>query len=470
MNRLRRLWQSRTLRLAVAVASLLALALGINSRHFTARLRDDQAVKSSETVLQATLDVLQVAYDTGGIDAVRRILAQRFSDRSGTILFLLRAPAGEVLVSNVTDLCPIKADRINTQVRSLLPPVGQATSPRLAYDDSTPWAPGYAVVYQSRQFADGHEVVVGLNTSYVSSLLEVLDDTSDLVKWATLIVGACGFLAVAYLINRLNQIADTAREIIETGDLARRIPLRSRRDDFGQLASLLNAMLARIEGQMGSVRQVADNLAHDLRTPLTRLRNKIEALRGQLGTNRLEVDELVAEAENLLGVFNALLHIANVEQGARCPALVRLEVAPLLSDLVEAYEPLATARGLAIAVEAMPAGVLGEKHLLFQALANLVDNAIKFTPAGGRILVAGRQTADGVLLVVADTGAGIPQEAKEKVFERFYRLDASRHQPGNGLGLSLVRAVVHLHHGRIQLVDNRPGLRVELLLPVSGGA
>lgn len=468
MNRIRRLYRSPILRFAAATVGLLAVVIGINRHHFTARLRDNEALRSSETVLLATLDVLQVAYDAGGTKAVRELLEGRFSDRSGTVLYLLRDPAGAVVLSNVTDLCPIKADRIETEVRSLLPPVGQGTGTRLAYDDRTPWAPGYAVVYRARQFADGHEVVVGLNTGYVNTLLELLDDTSDLVKWATIAVGACGFLAVAYLINRLNLIADTTREIIETGDLARRVPMRSGRDDFGQLSTLLNTMLARIEGQMNSVRHVADSLAHDLRTPLTRLRNRLETLRTAPQPERADIEDLIVESDNLLGIFNALLHIANLEQGRRSPAFAAIDVPALVRDLAEAYEPLAGERGLVLAAEIEPAAsaIQGEKHLLFQALANLVDNAIKFTPSGGRIAIAARREGAVVRFTVADSGSGIPAEHCEAVFERFRRLDSSRHLPGNGLGLSLVRAVVQLHHGRIRLLDNAPGLRAEIELPV----
>lgn len=469
MNRLRRLWRSRILRFALALVAVMAVLVGFNIRLFTSRLRDDKVVTGTESTVLVLLDLLKIAYETGGIPAVQALLERRLSDHSGSIVFVLRDAGGTVLATNLRDLYPPEGEHIEAEALARLPPVGRVSGTQFEHVRSDWCRDNIALVYRAVQFPDGLEAVVGLNTGYLRASVGLLEDTSALTMYTVAIVGVGALLAVGYLIYRLNLIADTTREIIETGDLARRIPVRAKRDDFGELATLLNTMLARIEAQMDGVRHVADGIAHDLRTPLTRLRNRLEALRAGAPptADRATLDSLLGEADNLLGIFNALLHIANLEQGRRSPAFAPIDTQALIADLAEAYEPLAHERGLALTAAPASLEIRGEKHLLFQALANLVDNAIKFTPPGGRIAVAVRQAEERVLITVADSGPGVPAAERENVFTRFHRLDSSRHLPGNGLGLSLVQAVVHLHRGRIRLADNAPGLLVEIELPAA---
>jgi signal transduction histidine kinase len=263
------------------------------------------------------------------------------------------------------------------------------------------------------------------------------------------------------------------------GDLARRVPSDGSGDDFDQLAGNLNRMLDRIEGLMAGIRQISDNIAHDLRTPLSRLRTRLELIRGEppADTDPAEIDAAIADAEELLGTFNALLRIARIESGGRRAGFAPTDLGPLLADLVELYEPLAADKGQALVLtpaaplepgeptaESDPLRVNGDRDLLFQAIANLVDNAIKYSPEQGRIEIDARRDGDRISIQVADTGSGIPPEQRAKVFQRFYRLEDSRTTPGNGLGLSLVQAVAQLHGAEISLDDNRPGLRVTLIL------
>ena len=453
------------MRISAGLIALLGVLLVLNDLYFTKRLRDDKTLQSTEATLLVITDLLQVAYDRGGYAEVRAILERQLSSHGGSVVYVLRDATGKVLGTNLRELLGSEGPHIEEEALATLPPVGQVVGTRFEYENTDFDHDFVSVVYRGVLFPDGNEVIVGLNTGYLRSAVGLLEDAHSLIIHTVLLIGICAILAVAYLIYRLNLIADKTREIIETGDLTRRIPLRSRRDDFGQLSTLLNTMLARIEGQMNSVRHVAENLAHDLRTPLTRLRNRLEALRTAAAPAPHEIEALIAEADNILGIFNSLLHIANVEQAGRSPAFAEIAVKTLVGDLAETYEPLASERGLTLVAEAEPVTIHGEKHLLFQALANLVDNAIKFTPAGGRVAVTARRTDTGLLVTVADSGPGIPEAMREKVFERFQRMDSSRHLPGNGLGLSLVRAVVLLHGGRIRLADNDPGLVVLVELP-----
>jgi len=304
----------------------------------------------------------------------------------------------------------------------------------------------------------------------------------DALTWGLAITAALallgGWLMSAGVVRRLETINQVAREIMQ-GDLARRVPSDGSGDDFDQLAGNLNRMLDRIEGLMAGIRQVSDNIAHDLRTPLSRLRTRLELIRGEppADTDPAEIDAAIADAEELLGTFNALLRIARIESGGRRAGFAPTDLGPLLADLVELYEPLAADKGQALVLtpaaplepgeptaESDPLRVNGDRDLLFQAIANLVDNAIKYSPEQGRIEIDARRDGDRISIQVADTGSGIPPEQRAKVFQRFYRLEDSRTTPGNGLGLSLVQAVAQLHGAEISLDDNRPGLRVTLIL------
>lgn len=291
----------------------------------------------------------------------------------------------------------------------------------------------------------------------------------DALAWGFAITAALamlgGWLMSASLVRRLESINQTSREIME-GDLSRRIPLSGSGDDFDQLATSLNRMLERIEILMAGVRQVSDNIAHDLRTPLTRLRNKLELLDAELpesGAARALAEETIADADELLLTFNALLRIARIESGSRRAAFASVDLAALVADVAELYEPVAAEQGQSLMLVADdPVWIVGDRDLLFQALVNLVDNAIKYTQPGGELTLS-VDAADGrAHILVADNGPGIPRELREQVFRRFFRIDDSRSLPGSGLGLSLVQAVVQLHRATIELTDNRPGLRVAL--------
>jgi signal transduction histidine kinase len=286
----------------------------------------------------------------------------------------------------------------------------------------------------------------------------------------TLVLGGLGGAMMSRTtVRRIESINQASREII-SGDLTRRIPTRDTGDDFDVLADNLNAMLDRIGSLMEDVRRVSDNIAHDLRTPLARLRNRLEELHLQMsgsGVNSEGIEQAVAEADRLLGTFNALLRIARIESQHGVESFTAIAMGDLVRDVAELYEPLMEEKNQALAMQ-LPGEVTmsGDRDLLFQAIANLLDNATKYTPAGGSIRIDLARLNGKGRLVIADSGPGIPEAAREKVFQRFFRLEQSRTTPGNGLGMSLVAAVMTLQQMSIRLEDNRPGLRVVIEFPV----
>jgi signal transduction histidine kinase len=290
--------------------------------------------------------------------------------------------------------------------------------------------------------------------------------------------------------NRVGEINRAIRRIM-AGDLSQRLPRNQSGDEFDQLTDNLNRMLERIEGLMDGVRQMSDNIAHDLKTPLARLRNRLVELQQRLETEgesgagvhggaqdvanawadtaaqadeaRAAADDALREADALLATFGALLRIARIEASARREGFATVQLAGLVHDVAELYEPLAEERGQRLVVDVgAGADVRGDRDLLFQALANLVDNAIKYAPEGGQVVVALGRDGGCPVLTVTDNGPGVPPQDRDKVFQRFWRGDGSRTTPGSGLGLSLVEAVAALHETEVALEDARPGLRVRL--------
>jgi len=280
------------------------------------------------------------------------------------------------------------------------------------------------------------------------------------------------------VLRRVDAMTETTRTIM-TGDLGERLPVAGTGDELDRLAENLNAMLERIEALMHGLKEVSDNIAHDLKTPLTRLRNRSEeALRTAKSEAeyREALEVTIEESEGLIRTFNALLMIARAESGQARDDMSEFDAAEIAHDIGELYEPLAEQKGIALKVEAdVPAKVKGNRELVSQALANLVDNAIKYTnthqAANGatpEIVVRAMNEGDRILLTVADRGPGIPEVDRSRVVERFVRLEQSRSQPGSGLGLSLASAVARLHGGELTLADNEPGLKSVIALPRGG--
>jgi signal transduction histidine kinase len=266
------------------------------------------------------------------------------------------------------------------------------------------------------------------------------------------------------------------------GDLAKRIPLDGSGDELDRLSQNLNAMLTRIEELMGALREVSDNIAHDLKTPLNRLRNRAEAaLRDPDGPAgyRDGLVKTIEEADDLIKTFNSLLLIARLEGGAVDESMVAVDPASIIEDVTELYEPVAEEAGLRLDVAAGKGlTIVANRELVGQAIANLVDNAIKYAadrPSGGAtaqqpIAISLAKVGDAVEIAIADRGPGVAPQDRERALQRFVRLEKSRSRPGSGLGLSLVAAVARLHGGSIHLEDNAPGLRAVLTLPLDSAS
>lgn len=323
----------------------------------------------------------------------------------------------------------------------------------------------------------GGELVIGRDIEEARAIAERMR-RMFLIGIAMLVLAglAGGILASWHLLRRIDAITATSRSIM-AGELTKRVPLAGSGDELDGLAHSLNAMLDRIEQLMAGMREVSDNIAHDLKTPLNRMRNRIEAalkVNASPDTYRAGLQQALEEADEIIKTFNALLLIARLEAGAVEESKAEIDLSALIDDVVDLYAPVAEEAGLAIGVRCEPSiHIHGNRHLIGQAVANLVDNAIKYAVTGemarkgaGRIEVSLRADGDGAAISVADNGPGIPAADRERALKRFVRLDASRSTPGTGLGLSLVAAVARLHGGSLGLEDNAPGLRVVMRLPV----
>ncbi|MGY4629677.1 sensor histidine kinase [Bradyrhizobium sp. USDA 4486] len=285
-----------------------------------------------------------------------------------------------------------------------------------------------------------------------------------------MLAGLAAVLVTRRTVGRIEEINATSRAIMLSG-LDRRIPLRGSHDEWDRVAENLNQMLDRIETLMGEVKQVSDNVAHDLRTPLTRMRGRLEKAYHTPRDSEADaalIGDTIADLDAVLGMFASITRISEIESRARKGAFRRLNLVEVAGEVVELYDAAAeeVATRLSISGE-REVSVTGDRDLLFDAIANLVDNAIKHGRAGGQVTVTCRSADGGADIAVADDGPGIPAEQRDHVFKRFYRLEQSRYTPGNGLGLSLVAAVARLHGAEITLHDNAPGLTVRLSFPTT---
>ena len=283
-----------------------------------------------------------------------------------------------------------------------------------------------------------------------------------------LMIGLAGGMIVgAAALGRIDGVALAIERIIN-GNLSERLPLTRKGGDLNRLIRVVNRMVDEIERLMNEVKGVTDNIAHDLRTPLTRLLAGLERVRRRDASNEEyadAIDDAIVETRGLLATFNALLRIAEIEAGARRAGFKTLDLQPVITDVADFYEPMAERKGVSLVVDNEPAsdGLLaGDPSLLFEAIGNLVDNAIKFTPPGGQVALRALRRGDHLGIEVSDTGPGIPEEERVAVLRRFHRVDKCRNAPGSGLGLSLVAAVAKLHGFDLAIEDAQPGCRVTL--------
>jgi len=315
----------------------------------------------------------------------------------------------------------------------------------------------------------GFHLLVGRDTQARGNFRRIMEEGFAWALIPVLLLGLGGGIVVGrYALRRVDAVAAASREIVK-GDLARRVPLSGSGDEFDRLARTINEMLDQIDMLMTGMRAVTDSLAHDLRSPLTRAKGSIEfALRREAdaGVYRQALEQTNTELDTILRTFEALINIAEAEAGVTRLTMTDLDLSDLMRDLFEMYQPIAEDAGLELVPEIAPGiTVTGHRQMLGQAVANLLDNAGKFTPRGGRIVISLDTSSGGPVLRVTDNGPGIPAEHRKSVLQRFVRLDGSRNAPGSGLGLSLVAAVARLHGATFTLADNAPGLAASLAFP-----
>ncbi|WP_247444255.1 ATP-binding protein [Bradyrhizobium sp. 197] len=320
----------------------------------------------------------------------------------------------------------------------------------------------------ARRLPSGDMVVVSQNVREMHEFRELLVGAMAWGGLLVLIMGLAGAASIgAGSVRRIDEVTGAIERIVK-GNLAGRLPTHGTAGDLDRLVDVVNGMLDDIERLMHEVKGVSDGIAHDLRTPLTRLLAGLERAGRRAASVEeyaVAVDEAIVETKAVLSTFGAMLRISEVEDGARRTGFTTLDLAALVADVTEFYEPLAESKGVSFSLKDESAGsakMAGDPSLLFEAIGNLVDNAIKFTPSGGRITVRVFNENKHFGIIVADTGPGIPAEEREAVLRRFYRAERSRHTPGSGLGLSLVAAVARLHGLDLIIEDAKPGCSVTL--------
>lgn len=436
---------------AVFAGSLIAY-LGWHTQRLVTR----QATEA----IEADTDFMKSQFERGGINRLVQVINRRARAPDAGLL-LLSSFNGDPLAGNVLNL-PI----------NFLSQEGWREIDYVRSDDTGRPA-GRALVHV--MFLPGEfRLLVGRDIVEREELRKIIIGPMIWALGMVVVLGVAGGVFVTRrVLKRIDQMTATS-ETIMAGHLSGRLTVAGTDDEFDRLALSLNAMLERIEVLMTGLKQVSDNIAHDLKTPLTRLRNRAEdALRTARTDDdwRAATEQTIDESDELIRIFDALLMIARVEAGQGGASMAPVDIAETVTGVVELYEPLADDQGLDLVMDVQGTLVVrGVRELLGQALSNLIDNAIKYgTPdlpgERGVVSISGMQDGDRVRIVVADHGKGIPESERDHVLRRFVRLEASRTQPGSGLGLSLVAAVVALHGGAISLEDNGPGLRVVVDLP-----
>jgi len=427
----------------------------------TRRLITEQITTTVDTEITG----LREQYNQGGIRRLVIVVDLR-SRRPGSSLYLVTTATGEGLAGNVGSLEPGVLDHpgwLETNYRRLEAPEGN----------------DHRALVQVVQLPGGFRLLVGRDLEERERLFGIIANAGQWSLALVIVLGlAGGFFVSRRVLNRVEAMTDKA-QIIMAGDLAGRLPVAGTGDELDRLAEHLNAMLERIEALMRGLKEVSDNIAHDLKTPLTRLRNRCEqALRGSadVADYRAALEATIAESDELIRTFNALLMIARAESGQARDNMTEFDAAEIARDVGELYEPLADEKGITLTVDAPGAApVRGNRELVSQALANLIDNAIKYAGPNGKlngapaeIVVKAGNDGERIALSVADRGPGIAEADRGRVVERFVRLEQSRSEPGSGLGLSLAAAVARLHGGELKLEDNHPGLRSTIALPRAG--
>jgi signal transduction histidine kinase len=457
-----KLVRSTAFRLTLVYLLVFALYAAALLAYFalnTGRLITEQITETVDTEIAG----LTEQYTLGGLRRLVLILENR-SLRPGSSLYLVTTPNGQALAGNVGSLAPGVLDKTGWS---------ETVYRRLDEQDSAE----HSALVRVTQLSGGFRLLVGRDLEERGRMREIITAAARGSVALVVVLGlAGGFFVTRRVLRRFDAMTATTQRIMG-GDLSERLPVAGTGDELDRLASNLNDMLDRIEALMRGLKEVSDNIAHDLKTPLTRLRNRCEAALRTAHDEpeyRAALESMLDESEGLIRTFDALLMIARAESGHSRDNMSHFDAAELVRGVGELYEPVAEEKGLSLKVEAADgATIRGNRELLSQSLANLVDNAIKYSRPEGditealEIVLSARPDGDRVLIGVADHGRGIAEADRARAVERFVRLPQSAAEPGSGLGLSLAAAVARLHGGELRLEDNAPGLKAVVDLPRS---
>jgi signal transduction histidine kinase len=425
-----------------------------------------EATRRTDHEITREMRSLTAAYNRAGVDAVNQSLIERAASEQ-PFLYLLMTRDGRRISGSIEESPVDKFD-------------GQEAWTTFSVTDQLPG--GRTLKHPARGVQErlgGGEILfvgadVGEDEAYVMKIVNALWGAAALVVVLGLLGGVLVSRNVSRSMVRLTEVVDAVRN----GDLGARAHVRGARDEFDELAEGVNEMLDRLERSMAQHRHAGDAIAHDLRSPLTRLRARLEAayldVEAGKGDPTHALGQALEDTDGVLKTFGAVLSIARLQAAGTAPDPVIFDPSELAADISELYEPLCEDKGIEFSAElAKGLTVRGNREFLAQAIANILDNAVKYTPEGGAIMLRVRRRSSGeVEYSVTDTGPGVPEADRSRVVERFVRLENSRNQPGAGLGLSLVAAVAEAHQGRLELDEGPgkvgemgPGLRVALILP-----
>jgi len=449
-------WRTTTVRIGLIVFAALMVTSAL-LLVFVARLTHDQLYREARTGIAALRNDVADDIARDGITQAAHVIDEEVR-LPGSYIILLADPGGAHIAGNLARW-PAGLGTAQDFAQLVLEPEGEARVE--LYGVATRALPGGHRLLVARSLVAEERLRQSLMTSLFASIA------------LALVLALLTSLLLARLISaRIQNIADVAAAVA-AGDLGRRVdePVAGGGDAFDAMARALNTMLARIEALLGEIRMVTDGLAHDLRSPLTRMKARIDRLARSETDNSDNIAAIGAEADTLLSMLENSLELSRIEAGIGREAFDSLDVAALARDLAEMYQPLAEESGVTLNIAAAgPLTVIGHRNLLGRALANLIDNALRYGAAGGRIDVTAEADATGVVLSVGDHGTGIAAGDHGEALRRFGRVDAARGAGGVGLGLSLAAAIARLHGGTLALHDNRPGLRVVIDLPQTSGA
>ncbi|NDV87799.1 HAMP domain-containing protein [Aurantimonas aggregata] len=459
MARLKALMRMTAVRLSAVYLLLFAVCAVVLVFYVTATASN--ILKSqSRAAIAEEISELAVIYETAGIIGLVRTIDRR-ARQPGASLYLATDATGRIIAGNVESLQAGVLDK------------GGFTENVFGYERFADNAEDryHIAVAEVVSLPNGMRILVGRDQTEQERFRQVVRSALTL---ALALMGAAALLAWVFVgrraLQRLDRMSAASNRIL-AGDLTERLPVTGAGDEFDRLSENLNRLLARVALLQEGLRQVSDNIAHDLKTPLTRLRNRAEAALGG-GVPREALEGMIGEADQMIRTFDALLMISRVEAGSHPVLKDRIDIATIVADVCELYEPLAEEVGARLIVDApSPVPALVSRELIAQALSNLIDNSLKYAVGEGRpttVTIRLSASEGNCVLSVADDGPGIPADQHERVLERFYRLDQSRTMPGSGLGLSLVQAIARVHDGELALEDAAPGLRVVLVFPLDG--